>query len=276
MEADDIVTSHSGMFGESIQLRAARTEGWKEMRMDKHKGSTALAVVIPLILTAVMAGCCNGGDDLVSSLSAASLGPGGAPINLGSAGSFGILAGQDVTNTGATTINADLGVSPGSTLTGAPTVTGTIHLGDSTAAAAQNALTKAYNQAAGRAAGATIAGDLGGLTLAPGVYKSTSSLMITSADLTLDAGGNSNAVFIFQIASTLTVGVGRNVILSGGAQSSNITWQVGSSATLGVGSDFSGDILALTSITLNTGATLNGRALARNGSVTLDTNTVTP
>ena len=243
--------------------------------MRKHKGPAVFTAVLPLLLASAIAGCCSGADDLLSSFSGGGSGP-GSPISLRTAASFGILAGQSVTNTGATTINADLGVSPGNTLTGAPTVTGMTHLGDSIAATAQNDLTKAYNQAAGRAAGATIAGDLGGLTLAPGVYKSTSSLMITSGNLTLDGGGNSNSVFIFQIASTLTVDVGRQVILIGGAQPSNITWQVGSSATLGVGSNFSGDILALTSITLNTGAMLEGRALARNGSVTLDTNTVTP
>lgn len=241
--------------------------------MQRDKGPALFAAVIPLLLVGVMAGCCSG-DDLVSSISGGGSGSGG--INLRTAASFGVLAGQSITNTGATTINADLGVSPGSTLTGSPTVNGMTHLGDPVAAAAQIDLTRAYNQAAGRAADSTIAGDLGGLTLDPGVYKSTSSLMITSGNLTLDAGGNSNAVFIFQIASTLTVDVGRQVILIGGAQSSNITWQVGSSATLGVASNFKGDILALTSITLNTGATLAGRALARNGSVTLDTNTVTP
>ena len=240
--------------------------------MHKYKGSVVFAAVMLLLLAGVTAGC-NDDDDQSSG---GGPGPAGAPVDLGSASSFGILAGQSVTNTGATTINADLGVSPGNTLTGAPIVTGMTHLGDPVAAAAQDDLTSAYNSAAGRASGGTIAGDLGGLTLDPGVYTSTSSLMITSGNLTLDGGGNSSSVFIFQIASTLTVDVGRQVILIGGAQPSNITWQVGSSATLGVGSDFSGNILALSSITLNTGAILDGRALARNGSVTLDTNTVVP
>ena len=153
---------------------------------------------------------------------------------------------------------------------------GTTHLGDPTAKSAQGALTAAYNDAAGRAAGSTIAGDLGGMTLTPGVRKSTSSLEITSADVTLDGGGNPNAVFIFQIASSFTVAVGRNVILSGGAQRSNIFWQVGSSATLNSNCSVSGDIIALTTISLGTGATLNGRAMARNGSVTLLANTITP
>jgi hypothetical protein len=121
----------------------------------------------------------------------------------------------------------------------------------------------------------TIAGNLGGLTLTPGLYKSTSSLEISSGDLTLDAQGNANAVFIFQIASTLTTTAGRQVILSGGAKAANIFWQVGSSATLGTTSVVKGTIMADQSITLATGATLDGRALARIAAVTMDSNTVT-
>jgi hypothetical protein len=120
-----------------------------------------------------------------------------------------------------------------------------------------------------------VAGNLGGQTLAPGLYTSTSSLEISSGDLTLDALGDSTAVWIFQMASTLTTTSGRQVILSGGAQAGNIFWQVGSSATLGTTSVFKGNILALTSIAMNTGATLDGRALARNGEVALDANTIT-
>lgn len=198
---------------------------------------------------------------------------------LGAAGTFAVLAGTTVTSTGATALTGDLGVSPGSAVTGFPpgTLTGTIHAGNATAAAAMVSLTAAYNDAAGRTNGpVTVAGNLGGLTLPPGLYKSTSSLAISSGDLTLDAGGDPNAVFIFQMASTLTTTPGRAVILAGGAQASNVFWQVGSSATLGTTSTFRGTILANTSITLNTGATLNGRALARSGAVTLAGNTVTP
>ena len=152
---------------------------------------------------------------------------------------------------------------------------GTIHLGDPAAAQAQLDLTAAYNDAAGRTVGAiTVAGNLGGQTLTPGLYKSTSSLEISSGDLTLDAQGDANAVFIFQMGSTLTTTAGRQVILSGGAKAANIFWQVGSSATLGTGSVLKGNILALTSITVTTGATVEGRLLARNGAVTLDSNTV--
>jgi hypothetical protein len=201
---------------------------------------------------------------------------GQAPVALGSATTFAVLAGSTVTSTGGTTVNGDLGVSPGTTLTGAPTVNGTTHLGDPAAAQAQLDLTTAYNDAAGRTLGAvTVAGNLGGQTLAPGLYKSTSSLEISSGDLTLDAQGDANAVFIFQMGSTLTTTSGRQVILSGGAKAANIFWQVGSSATLGTTSVFKGNILALTSITVTTGAAVEGRLLARNGAVTFDANTIT-
>jgi hypothetical protein len=241
--------------------------------MRNHHGRGVSITLVPLLLAGLLTvAACNNSDDVTGPGSGGS----GQPVSLGAASSFGVLAGASVTNSGATMINADLGIWPGNTLTGAPTVSGTTGLGDVPSQNAQGALTAAYNDAAGRAAGSTIAGDLGGLTLAPGVYKSTSTLQITSADVTLDAGGNANGVYIFQIASSLTVDVGRQVILSGGAQPSNVFWQVGSSATLNSNSSVSGHILAWTTITMGTGATLNGRAMARNGSVTLLANTITP
>jgi hypothetical protein len=201
-----------------------------------------------------------------------------ANVPLVVADNFAILAGSTVANTGFTIINGDLGLSAGSAVTGFPPgiVNGTQHVADSTAAQAQLDLTTAYNDAAGRTVGViSVAGNLGGLTLPPGLYKSTSSLEISSGDLTLDARGDANAVFIFQMASTLTTTSGRQVILSGGAKAANVFWQVGTSATLGTTCSFKGTIMADQAITLNTGAILEGRALARIAAVTLDSNLIT-
>lgn len=190
---------------------------------------------------------------------------------------FAVLAGSTITNTDFSVLDGDLGLSPGSAVVGFPPgiVNGTQHVTDATAAAAQVQLTAAYLDLAGRTGATTVAGDLGGQTLSPGVYKSTSSLAVTSANLTLDAGGDADATFIFQIASTLTIANGRSIILAGGAQAKNIFWQVGSSATLGTTSVFEGSILALTAITAQTNAVINGRLLARNAAVTLDDNDIT-
>jgi hypothetical protein len=197
------------------------------------------------------------------------------PVGLGTAASFAVLAGSTVTNTGSSVITGNLGVDPGLAVTGFPPgiVNGVIHEGDGVALQAKNDLTTAYNDAAGRTPVTVVAGDLVGKTLAPGVYKSTSSLGLTGL-VTLDAHGVSSAVFVFQIASTLITGSASRVKLTGGAQACNVFWQVGSSATLGSDSTFQGNILALTSISLTTGATITGRALARNGAVTLEDNTI--
>ena len=198
------------------------------------------------------------------------------PVGLGTDGAFAVVAGQAVTNTGPSTINGDLGVSPGAAVTGFPpgTVHGTTHAADAVAGQAQLDLTTAYNSAAGRTPFTAVPADLTGLTLAPGVYNNSSALSLTGA-LTLDAQGNPDAVFIFQAGSTLITGSGSTVNLINGAQPCNVFWQVGSSATLGTTSNFAGNILALTSISMNNGVTLAGRALARNGSVTLINDTIT-
>jgi len=199
-------------------------------------------------------------------------------VNLGGSTNFVILAGSAITNTGGTNVTGDMGLSPGSSVGGFPpgNLNGTLHINDPIAAQAKLDLTAAYNDLAGRTSTdiVTLSGNIGGLTLTPGLYKSTSTLAISSGDLTFDAQGNSEAIFIIQIASSLTTTSGRKVILAGGASASNIYWQVGSSATLGTNSAFKGIILAMQSITLKTGATLDGKAFARTGAVTMEGNTV--
>jgi hypothetical protein len=218
------------------------------------------------------------GANVVWSFTTGATVAGQAPVVLGAAGQFAVLAGSTATSLNATMINGDLGVSPGTAVTGFPPgiINGATHAGDSAAAQAQLALTSAFNDAAGRTLNpVSVAGNLGGQTLAPGLYKSTSSVEISSGDLTLDAQGDANAVFIFQIATTLITTAGRQVILSGGAKAANVFWQVGSSATLGTTSVFKGTIMADQAISLATGATLEGRALARIAAVTMDGNTIT-
>ena len=213
---------------------------------------------------------------LVVALAFAGTAEAATSVPLGTAEPFAVLAGSTVTNTGPTVINGDLGLSPGTAVTGFPpgTVNGSQHVTDAVAAQAQTDLTTAYNNAAGQAPTGTVSADLGGQRLTPGVYRSASSLGLTGA-LTLDAQGDANAVFIFQAGSTLTTASASDVNLVNGAQACNVFWQVGSSATLGTASNFRGSILALTSITATTGATVDGRLLARNAAVTLDTNTIT-
>lgn len=199
-------------------------------------------------------------------------------VSMGGSSTLAILAGSAISSTGATTITGDMGLSPGSSVGGFPPgiLVGTQHVNDVIANQAKLDLTAAYNDAAGRTATdiVTLSDNIGGLTLTPGLYKSTSSLAISSGDVTFDALGNPNAVFIIQIASTLTTTSGRKVILSGGASASNIFWQVGTSATFGTTSVFKGTVLAMQSITFNTGATLDGKGLARTGAVVMSGNTI--
>ena len=197
--------------------------------------------------------------------------------SLGAAQSFAVLGASTVTSAGASTITGDLGVSPGTAVTGFPpaTMTGTRHAGDAVALQAQGDLTAAYNACAGATSTATLTGqDLGGRTLTPGVYTFAASAPLNGV-LTLDAQGNPNAVFIFQIGSTLLAAINSSVNVINGAQDGNVFWQVGSSATLAAGVDFRGNIIALASITLSQGTQVHGRALARTGAVSMDTSSVT-
>ncbi|MFH1089129.1 MAG: ice-binding family protein [Candidatus Uhrbacteria bacterium] len=199
-------------------------------------------------------------------------------VDFGTANSFAVLAGSGITNTGSTTINGDVGSAPTPTQSGFGSVTlnGTNHFDDSVTQDAQIDLTAAYIDAAGRGPTSLIAADLGGQTLHPGIYKDNgapASLSI-SGTLTLDGDGDANAVFIFQSASTLTTASVSVVELINGAKAENIFWQVGSSATLGANSTFKGNLIVLTSITIVTGANVEGRVLAQNGAVTLDSNII--
>lgn len=195
---------------------------------------------------------------------------------LGTAKNFAVLGGSTVTNTGSSGVVGDLGVWPGSAITGFPpgTVSGVTHTTDAVAMQAQSDVTTAYKALTGQACDVDLTGqDLGGLTLTSGVYCFSSSAQLTGI-LTLDAQGNADAVFIFKMGSTITTASASSVVIINGGQKCKVYWQVGSSATIGSTTDFVGNILALTSITMNTGANLNGRALARNGAVTMDTNRI--
>ena len=197
-------------------------------------------------------------------------------VGLGTASSFTVLAGSGITITGPTRITGDVGTFPTPAITGLEnlTLTGVNNAGDTVTQLAKNGLLTAYNDAVGRIDPvATYAGgfDLVGLTLIPGVYYDSTSLFL-SGTLTLNAQNNPDAVWIFQAGTTLITATDSRVSLIGGARACNVFWQVGTSATLGTRTDFVGNILALSSITLNTGASVDGRVLARNGTVTMDNN----
>ena len=199
------------------------------------------------------------------------------PVSLGAAADFAVLAGTTVTNTGLTTITGDLGVSPGTAVTGFPpgqVVNGAIHSNDGPAVQAASDLALAYNDAVGRTTTATVSGQLGGTTKTAGVYDSVAGTFGIAGTLTLDAQGDPNAVFIFKAVTTLITAASSMVNLVNGAQSCNVFWQVGSSATLGASSTLRGNILAFTSITVGAGLQVDGRTLAMGGAVTLDTDAI--
>jgi hypothetical protein len=201
-------------------------------------------------------------------------------VPLGTSADYAVLGGSTVTNTGPSILDNSLGLWPGSSITGFPPglvlPPGTTDTTNAAAQQAQSDLTAAYGNAAGRPLDATTTADLANLNLQGGVYAGPSKGALSlTGPLVLDGAGDPSSVFIFQTDSTLITGSGSSVSLINGAQACNVFWQVGSSATLGTSSVFVGNILALTSITVTTDVTVEGRALARNGAVTLDTDTFT-
>jgi hypothetical protein len=189
---------------------------------------------------------------------------------------FAVLAATTITNTGATTILGDIGVSPGTSITGFPpgTLSGVIHSGDFVSAAGQQTTQLLFNALQAYPSNATVSGDIGGQTFTPGVYTSTSTLGITGV-LTLDAGGNPNAVFIFQLGSALsTAATNSTVVMTNGGNPGNVFWVCGSAATIGTGTTFIGTIVAQSSITVGSTAAVSGRLLALTGAVTLDDNSI--
>ncbi|MCJ1363104.1 hypothetical protein MMC16_002210 [Acarospora aff. strigata] len=197
-------------------------------------------------------------------------------VSLGSAVDFGVVAATTITSSGQTVVNGELGLSPGSSIEGFPPgLSGTVHINDAEAVAAQADIQKAYNQTVALPFTTDLSDtDLGGKTLTAGVYhfETTSTL---NGILTLDGGGSSSSVFVFQIGTTFLAATAAQVILTNGAQACNVFFQVGSSATLEAGTIFAGNILAFTSISLNTGVSVQGGLYALNGAVTLLDNSVT-
>ena len=204
----------------------------------------------------------------------------GPTIRPGTTTTYGILAGSTITNTGPTTISGtaggDVGLSPGTSYTGSGSVTstGTNHITDSAASIAQADLVTAYDDLGVPAPTILSSPDLAGRTLLAGTYAAAAGTLANSGNVILDAQGDPTAVFVFQAASTAITSTGSTMTLANGAQACNVYWRVGSSATLGVNSTFIGHVYALTSITANTGASINGQLLPRNGAVSLDTNTI--
>lgn len=204
-----------------------------------------------------------------------------APLDLGVASSYAILAFDTVTNVNSpgTVVTGDLGISPGTgaVLVGFPPgkMVGVAHIGDSAGSLAKAASLAAYKEAIARPGAKDLPGELGGMSFTPGLYKSAAPLTLSTGTLTLDAKGVEGAIFVFQTGSTLTTGTDTKVVLTGGAKAANVYWTCGTTATLGATSQFAGSILATTSVTLKTGASVEGRLLAQESFVALDASVVT-
>jgi hypothetical protein len=200
------------------------------------------------------------------------------PLSLVGLETVAVLAYSTITNTGTTTLNGDVDLSPGTSITGfgpPSSITGNFNAANSTAAAARVVAQTDFNVGNALMGATVISGNLGGQTLTPGLYNSASSIGVTGT-LTLNGEGNPNAVFIFQIGSTLNLATGATIVLENGATAANVFWLVGSSATFNTTATMIGQVFAYASITMNTGATIDGRLLALNGAVTFDANTNSP
>ncbi len=238
-------------------------------------GAVTVAVALGCVATTPRVASAAHATDTAGTAGTASA-PVPVPVTLGAAAEFAVLAGTTVSGTGATVVTGEVGVSPGSATAGFPpgVVVGAVYLDDSVAEQAQDDLAAAYANAARRPGTASLPAQLGGTTVAPGVYNSISGAFQIGGELTLDGRGDPNALFVFRTPA-LTTAPASTVRLVNGAQACNVIWQVGGSAALGAGSRFAGTVLALTSITAASGTTVNGRLLAHRGTVDLDTTTVT-